>query len=168
MQIKIGLLELFCTIDTFENIKSWEKCSALCFATNSCEKWTWKVPNASGDARKCWLYKKDCGRKESLIDYISGEKKCGNLATIPTCAPKYFLAYRGCDMKVITGVGTWERCSQLCSLTHGCLSWTWFHKGLNISPQVCWLKNSTYKEIPTLYGISGEASTYLRCNSPCD
>ena len=70
-------------------------------------------------------------------------------------------------MKVITVVGTWERCSQLCRLAHGCKFWTWSHKRVDVFPHACWLKSGTCKGIPSLFGISGDALTYLTGNSPC-
>ena len=167
----INVYEVICRLESHGDIPSWERCSELCFRNHLCVQWSWAIPSASNRARTCWLKRQLPICANAAIptrDYISREKECGNLPIVSICAPNYGLAYPGCDMKVIAAVGTWERCSQLCHLTRGCKFWTWSHKGVDEFPHTCWLKNSTCKRIPSRLGISGDAFTYLRCNSPCD
>ena len=153
-----------CLLYPIYNVATWQRCSAICFLTPECKKWTWAHPDSTSSPRTCWLRKAECG-VEFSSNYISGEKNCSNLSReFSDCVPSYGLEYPGCEMKLKTNVKTWQKCSQICYSTQGCQFWTWFSKQ-HVSSETCWLKKGICEGKPSAFGVSGDASTYFRCNS---
>lgn len=154
-----------CTMETFHNVKSWERCSVICFLIPACKAWTWAHQASTFSPLTCWLKTGTCTMKNSS-NFISGTAKCGDISkAFDNCAPNYGLEYPGCDLKWIKNIKTWEKCSQLCHSTDGCKFWTWINQRHNKYSHSCWLKRSLCDRKSSAFGISGGASTYSRCNS---
>lgn len=152
---------------TYFYTENWEKCSMLCFLIPKCKVWTW-IRLDPVTVSLCWIKTRTCGYEISSIK-ISGGKKCANLSIDSNyCVPDYGIEYPGCDMEMITGIKSWQKCSQLCHVTQGCKLWTWFHKNHNVSSYSCSLKRGSCVGRPFAYSISGDDSTYLNCNPSCD